>query len=126
MKTTFIYFFILLFRRSTEERNRKIAEQSAEKAKQSSDRAEFKKKESEKVCRKERERQEKAEEWKYARVEAMKTRREQHEEMDKSYEKAAQEYQSNKEVSVESCVYSLARQGRQAREDERETNKLYN
>ena len=71
----------------------------AEKTKQSSDRVEFRRKQAESICQKEKDRQDKAEEWKHSRVEALKTRRVQHEEVERSFEKAAQEQQANREVS---------------------------
>ena len=70
---------------------------------------EFKKQASEKVCRKENDRQEKAENWKHARIDAMKERRAKHEEMEQGYEKAAQEYKANREVSVDSRPTSAVR-----------------
>lgn len=78
------------------ERNRQLVEQSVERARQESDRMETKRQASENVCKKERERQEKAETWKHSRIEARKERRTQHEEMENSYERAAQEYESQR------------------------------
>ena len=92
-----------------EGRNAQIAEQSATKAKQEASRMEFKKQASEKVCRKENDRQEKVENWKHARIGAMKERRAKHEEMEQGYEKAAQEYKANREVSVDSRPTSAVR-----------------
>lgn len=95
---------ILLFhcRKKVDERTRQISEQSAEKARQESQRMEHKRQSTERVCKKEQERQEKADTWKQSRIEAMKERRTQHEEMENSYERAAQEQESQRLVSVES------------------------
>lgn len=97
---TIIEFLIFYCRKKVDERTRQISEQSAEKARQESQRMEHKKQSTEKVCKKEQERQEKAETWKYSRIEAMKERRTQHEEMENSYERAAQEQESQRLVSV--------------------------
>jgi len=83
-------------RKMVDERNRQLVEQSAEKARQEGDRMESKRQASEKVCKKERDRQEKAETWKHSRIEAMKERRAQHEEMVNSYERAAQDNESQR------------------------------
>ena len=88
-------------RKMVDDRNRQLVEQSAEKTRQESDRMEGKRQATEKVCQKERERQEKAETWKHSRIETMKERRTQHEEMENSYERAAQEYESQRLVSNE-------------------------
>ena len=85
-------------RRVVEERNSCIAEQSAMKARQEADRLDFKKQTAKSVCQKERERQEKAENWKHARINAMKERQLKHDEMENSYEEAAQEYKASREV----------------------------
>ena len=81
-----------------DERHRQLTEQSAEKARQESERMESKRQATENVCKKEQERQEKAETWKYSRVEAIKERRIKHEEMENSYERAAQEHESQRLV----------------------------
>ena len=81
-----------------DERTRQISEKSAERVRQESERMESKRQTSEKICQKERKRQEKAETWKHSRIEAMKERRTQHEEMENSYERAAQEHESQRLV----------------------------
>lgn len=83
-----------------DERTRQISEKSAEKARQESERLDSKKQSSERICQKERERQEKAETWKHSRIEAMRERRTQHQEMENSYERAAQEQESQRLVRV--------------------------
>ena len=87
-------------RKMVDERTRQISEKSAEKARQESDRMDSKRQSSEKICQKERERQEKAETWKHSRIEAMRERRTQHQEMENSYERAAQEQESQRLVRV--------------------------
>ena len=84
-----------------DERNRQVVELSAEKARQQSERAESKRQTSEKICKKERDRQETAETWKHSRIEAMKERRAQHDDMENSYERAAQEHESQRLVRNE-------------------------
>lgn len=83
-------------RKMVDERNRQVVEQAAEKARQQSERAKSKRQASEKICKKERDRQEKAETWKHSRMEAMKERRAQHDEMENSYERAAQDHESQR------------------------------
>ena len=90
----------LFCRKMVDERTRQISEKSAEKVRQESERMESKKLSSEKVCQKERERQEKAETCKHSRIEAMRDRRTQHEEMENSYERAAQQQESQRLVRV--------------------------
>jgi len=90
----------LFCRKMVDERTRQISEKSAEKARQESERMDSKKQSSEKICQKERERQEKAETWKHSRIEAMRERRTQHDEMENSYERAAQEQESQRLVRV--------------------------
>lgn len=87
-------------RKMVDERTRQISEKSAEKARQESERMDSKKQSSERICQKERERQEKAETWKHSRIEAMRERRTQHQEMENSYERAAQEQESQRLVRV--------------------------
>ena len=82
-----------------DERHRQLVEHSAEKARREGERMESKRQSSERVCQKERDRQEKAETWKHGRIEAMKERRTQHQEMENSYERAAQEQKSQRLVS---------------------------
>ena len=82
-----------------DERHRQLVEHSAEKARREGERMESKRQSSERVCQKERDRQEKAETWKHGRIEAMKERRTQHQEMENSYERAAQEQESQRLVS---------------------------
>lgn len=87
-------------RKMVDERTRQIFEKTAEKVRQESERMDSKKQSSEKICQKERERQEKAETWKHSRIEAMRERRTQYEEMENSYERAAQEQESQRLVRV--------------------------
>lgn len=91
---------VLVFfcRKMVDERHRQLTEQSAERARQESERMESKRQATENVCKKEQERQEKAETWKHSRIEAIKERRIQHEEMENSYERAAQEHESQRLV----------------------------
>lgn len=88
----------LCCRKMVDERTRQISEKSAERARQEGERMESKRQTSEKICQKERERQEKAEIWKHSRIEAMRERRTQHEEMENSYERAAKEHESQRIV----------------------------
>ncbi|KAJ7333601.1 hypothetical protein OS493_017143 [Desmophyllum pertusum] len=83
-------------RKMVGERTRQISEQSAEKARQDGERMESKRQSSDKICEKERARQDKADTWKHSRIEAMKERRTQHDEMENSYERAAQEHESQR------------------------------
>lgn len=96
-----MFHCLAVCRKIVDDRNRQLVELSAEKTRQQSDRMEGKRQATEKVCQKERERQEKAETWKHSRIEAMKERRTQHEQMENSYERAAQEYESQRLVSNE-------------------------
>lgn len=102
-------------RKMVDERTRQISEKTAEKVRQESERMDSKKQSSEKICQKERERQEKAETWKHSRIEAMRERRTQYEEMENSYERAAQEQESQRLVRVLKSLLVKERGGRAQR-----------
>ena len=103
---------MLFFRKMVDERNRQLVEHSAEKVRREGERMESKRQSSEKVCQKERDRQEKAETWKHERIEAMKERKTQHQEMENSYERAAQEHGSQRLVSDQETLTAPQRRSR--------------
>lgn len=90
----------LIFRNKTFERNNRIAEDVADKDKKRSSKFEFKKQSSQKARENETNKETQAVTRESERRTAIKNRTEQHQKMEQSFEKAAQDYNQQRQVSL--------------------------